>query len=162
MTLDSSTSARRAPTTYLLLLLGLVFAYGGATIDPASNCDESGRECAPWLVPVAFWVGVVTTLMAAALWLHNPRWGLRVDTVERRLYWWDGRIGAGLRSVSLDELASIRLASLDDERDVLHFEDGQGQRLPAPSTDLLPANRERWLQALQQRFPHLRVAVERR
>ena len=57
--LQYSKSARSDWQTYLALLVGMVFTYAGATIDPASNCDASGRTCAPWLVYVAFGMGLL-------------------------------------------------------------------------------------------------------
>ena len=59
------TSGRKDFRLYALLAFGLVFAFAGATIDPATNCDESGA-CAPWLVPVAFWMGVLATVAGLA------------------------------------------------------------------------------------------------
>jgi hypothetical protein len=38
---------------WLLLAFGLVFFGAASMTDPAENCSGDGRECAPWLVPIA-------------------------------------------------------------------------------------------------------------
>ena len=57
--LRHTSTSRRDVRVYGMLLVGAMFVYAGLTLDPASNCDASGRQCAPWLVPVAFFMGVV-------------------------------------------------------------------------------------------------------
>lgn len=65
--LVQSSNSRRDPTVYMLLLVGAGFVYTGLTVDPASNCGLGGGECAPWLVPVAFAIGIVLAGLAMAM-----------------------------------------------------------------------------------------------
>lgn len=161
MKLERSMSARRDFRSYALLLVGLVFAWTGATVDPATNCDESGRECAPWLVPVAFVLGVLATLSGTALLLGNRQWGSRVELAQRRLVWWDTRVSPDPGSLLLDEVARIRVCPDSDSADSVFFFDRDGARLPVPQEEIFPTPCEAWARDLAARFPHIVVEVER-
>jgi len=65
-------SARTDWRMWLLLAFGLVFLWVGSVIDPADNCSEDGRECAPWLVPLAQGFGALVALAAGTNVLANP------------------------------------------------------------------------------------------
>ena len=90
--LEYSMSARRDARTYLVLLVSLGFLFAGATVNPDSNCDASGRDCAPWLIPVALWMGGVGTAMGLGYLAFNRKWGSRLDMAQRRLVWWDSLV----------------------------------------------------------------------
>ncbi len=60
-------SARTDWRMWLLLAFGLVFLRAGSVIDPADNCSDDGRECAPWLVPLAQGFGALVALAGAVL-----------------------------------------------------------------------------------------------
>ena len=66
--LEYHMSARRHYRTYLVLAFGAFFMFTGLTVDPATNCDESGRHCAPWLVYVALGMGVLAR--SAVAWMY--------------------------------------------------------------------------------------------
>ncbi len=50
-------SARKDWVIWAFLLFGLIFAYAGWMVDPASNCNNS--ECAPWIVYIGRWIGTL-------------------------------------------------------------------------------------------------------
>lgn len=161
MKLERSMSARRDFRSYALLLTGLLFAWAGATVDPARNCDESGRECAPWLVPVAFVLGVLATLAGTALLVGNRQWGSRVDLAQRRLLWWDSRRSPAAGSLLLDEVARIRVCPDSDSADRVLFFDHDGAPLPVPPEEIFPTPCEDWARDLAVHFPHIDVEVQR-
>ena len=78
---------------WLLLTVGLIFFGTASTIDPAENCSEDGRECAPWLVPLAGGFGALVALGAGLNMLANPNRGSLLDPATGDLVWWQGRIG---------------------------------------------------------------------
>ena len=82
--LEYQMSARRHYRTYLVLLFGAFFMLAGLTVDPATNCDESGRQCAPWLVYVALGMGVLAVAAGVGLWGANRRWGSRLDLAQHQ------------------------------------------------------------------------------
>jgi hypothetical protein len=151
-------SARRDARFYLLAAVGLVFAYAGATIDPASNCSEGG-ECAPWLVPVAFIMGVAAVLAGIGMLWANPRWGCRVDVSTRMLVWWNDNLAPGEHRIPLDLIGTVRVRYGIDERDIFLF-DRQGQPISFPRDEVTPyTRREDWARALAALAPHIKVEV---
>ena len=78
---------------WLLLAVGAMFFWAGSTIRPEENCSEDGRECAPWLVPLAQGLGALVALGAGLNMLANPRRGSLLDPATGDLVWWQGRIG---------------------------------------------------------------------
>jgi hypothetical protein len=158
-TLTFACSARRDFRAYLLTAAGLVFAYAGATVDPASNCSESG-ECAAWLVPVAFWVGVFVAIAGAVNLWRNPRRGSRVDLAGRLLVWWNDHLAPTPQRLPLDEVAAIRVDTRGDD-DRVTLLDRDGRALPFPKDEVIPWPYAGWAEALARHFPHIRVDILR-
>ncbi len=156
-TLDYSRSARTDFRFYGLLLVGLVFIYAGVTIDPASNCSEDG-QCAPWLVPIAFGMGVLAALAGAANLSANPKRGSRVDGKARQLLWWNDHLSPGIHAIALDDVARIRVETgWDDHRIYLIGHDGKP--LAFPRAEIVPWPYADWARTLAARFPHITVEV---
>jgi hypothetical protein len=145
---------------YLLLLVGGMFVYAGLTVDPASNCDPGGRECAPWLVPVAFVMGMVMAGTALAMLVHVRRWGSRLDLDARTLWWWDDEIAPGEQAITLDRIARIRVQRPDESDDRVFLYDHEGAPLRFPPERGVPYDAVQWAQDLAGHFPHIRVDVE--
>lgn len=160
MQLEYSLSARRDFGSYALLLIGLVFAWAGATVDPAKNCDESGRNCAPWLVPIAFCLGVLAATSGMALLVKNYKWGSRLDLAQRRLYWWDTRLSPEVHSILLDEVARIKVRTVSDDSDKMFFFDRDGAMMPIPEQQIFPVPLEAWARGLLTYFPHIVIETE--
>jgi hypothetical protein len=146
------TSGRRDFRMYGLLGVGLVFVYGGATIDPATNCS-SGGECAPWLVPVAFWMGVLATLGGGAALLRNPRRGSRIN--QR----WDEAHSPDVRSLKLADVAVIRIDASSDTSTVMLF-DRRGELMPYAGAEVTPWPFADWAHGVAKRYPHIRVEAD--
>lgn len=151
------TPGRRDFRMYALLGVGLVFVYAGATIDPATNCSSEG-ECAPWLIPVAFWVGVVATLGGLANLVRNPRRGSRINTRTGELMWWDEAHSSELRSLKLADVAVIRVDNSSDSSTVRLF-DRSGALMPFAGAEVTPWPYESWAQRVAKLYPHIRVDV---
>ena len=152
------TSGRRDIRMYGLLGVGLVFVYAGATIDPATNCS-SGGECAPWLVPVAFWMGVLATLGGAAALLRNPRRGSRINQRTGELMWWDETHSPDVRSLKLADVAVIRTDTSTDTSTVMLF-DRQGELMPYAGADVTPGPYPKWAHGVAKLYPHIRVEAD--
>ncbi|MBK6744643.1 MAG: hypothetical protein IPG66_17455 [Hydrogenophilales bacterium] len=157
--LGRSMSARRDARVYILLGLGLVFALAGVTIEPGTNCSESG-ECAPWLIHVALVVGVLVSLSGIAMLLANRQWGYRLNMDERRLYWWDTSRSPEPRSLVLDDVSLIKVRVVCEGSDHVFFYDQAGNLLPFPSEGVSPPACENWARDIGDRFPHVKVEVE--
>lgn len=155
-----SSSTRTDLRVYILLLVGGMFVYAGLTVDPASNCDPSGRECAPWLVPVAFLMGVAMTGMALAMLVHVRRWGSRLDLEARTLWWWDDEIAPGEHAIALDRIARIHVRCADESDDRILLYDQHDAPLRFPSERGVPYDAVQWAKDLATHFPHIRVDVE--
>lgn len=160
--LEHAQTSRRDFRSYALLTLGLVFVWAAATVSPASNCDESGRGCAPWLVPLAGLLGLLACAGGVALLLRNHRWGSRVDQRTGQLQWWDTRQSSTSHHVALDDIVRIELRTNTDSSDALFFYDAHGARLPIPKDDVFPHPSEPWARALVARCPHIVLAVDPR
>ncbi|WP_369981451.1 hypothetical protein [Xanthomonas bundabergensis] len=158
--LEHSMSARRDFRLYLVLLLGAVFMVAGLRLDPARNCDASGRECAPWLVPVAFGSGVLAVVASLALWVRNRKWGSRLDLAQRRLLWWDSSVSSATHGIALDDVARITVQRPSDSNERIVFHDRAGAPLRFPAELALPYATERWARDLVVHFPHIVVDVE--
>jgi hypothetical protein len=159
-TLDYSMSARRDWQTYLALLVGMVFTYAGATVDPASNCDASGRSCAPWLVYVAFGMGLLAIAAAVGLWGANRRWGSRLDLAQRQFIWWDTAVSEDPQHIALDAIGRIKVVRPSESRDQLHFYDRQGALVPFTDKHVFPCNVQDWARGLAVHCPDITVEVE--
>lgn len=151
-------SARTSLHYWALLALGLVFAWAGSTIDPLTNCSEDG-ECAPWLVPVAQWMGFAAALAGVGhLWV-NPRRGSRIDADSGDLIWWQNRLasweGDGGR-IHPSRIGRVRIIS-DSDSDEVHLYDLNGERQAFFDTDVIPWPYDRWADRLAAQWPHIVV-----
>lgn len=158
--LEYNISARRDIRTWMILLVGLGFLAAGATVDPAANCDESGRQCAPWLIPVAFWMGVVGTSMGLGLLAFNRKRGSRLDFAQRRLFWWDSAVSGDTHSIALDDVARIRVQQVSESDDRIFFYGHDGELMRFPDERAIPYDMERWARDLAVHFPHISVEIE--
>lgn len=150
-------SGRRDFRIYLMLAFGLIFVWAGATVDPAANCNESG-ECAPWLVPVAFWLGVLVTLAGVMGLLRNPRRGSRIDARSGELEWWNEAHASLKGRLALADVAVIRVDTASDTSTVKLF-DRHGELMPFGGTEVVPWRLEKWARDVAQRYPHIRVEM---
>ena len=107
--LEYHMSARRDFRTYLILAFGACFVMTGLIVDPATNCDASGRQCAPWLVYVALGMGVLAVAAGVGLWGANRRWGSRLDLAQHRLLWWDNAMSEEPQSIALHTVSKIKV-----------------------------------------------------
>lgn len=157
--LERSMSARCDARVYILLALGLAFALAGVTVEPSTNCSESG-ECAPWLIHVALAVGVLASIASIAMLMANRKWGYRLNMDERRLYWWDTNRSPEPRSLLLDEVSLIKVRVVSDGSDQVFFYDQAVNLLPFPSEGVAPPACENWARDIGGKFPHVKVEVE--
>lgn len=151
------TSGRKDFRLYALLAFGLVFAFAGATIDPATNCDESGA-CAPWLVPVAFWMGVLATVGGLTGIVRDFRRGSRINVRTGELVWWNEIHPSASGSLKLSDVAIIRVDASSESTTVMLL-DGQGQLLPFAGVEVLPGRLEQWARGVAKLQPHIRVEL---
>ena len=151
-------SARGGFTAWAMLLGGLLFVFAGYTVDPLTNCDESG-ECAPWLVPLAGIMGWGATTMAIGLLLANPRRGFAIEAATGDLVWWKNRTmrsDGDMGRVHPSRIVSIRLDQRG-ENDRLSLYGEEGERLAYFDEELVPWPYDRWAQRFQRAYPHIRV-----
>lgn len=151
------TSGRKDFRLYAVLCVGLVFVFAGATIDPATNCDESG-ECAPWLVPVAFWMGVVASLAGLTGIVRNFRRGSRINARTGELHWWNEVHESASGSLNLADVSVIRVDTSSDSSTVKLL-DGKGGLLPFAGTEVLPSRLEQWARSVSKMQPHIVVEL---
>lgn len=158
--LVKASSSRRDPKVYLLLLAGAVFLYAGLTVNPADNCGLNGRQCAPWLVPLAYVIGTVLTGLALAMLVHARNWGSRLDLDAGMLSWWDSDLQPAERVIALEQLGCIRIQRREERADriFLHARDGSPLRFPAEGA--VPYNPEQWAHDLAGHFPHIHVELD--
>jgi hypothetical protein len=150
-------SGRRDLRHYVMLAFGLVFTFAGLTVDPATNCSESG-ECAPWLVPVALGIGLLVSLAGAIGILYNPRRGSRINVRTGELMWWNEVHPSACGSLMLADVAVIRIDTGSDSSSVVLL-DAKGAAIPFGGTEVIPARIEPWAREVQARHPHIRVDV---
>ena len=158
--LRQSSSSRRDIGVYGMLLVGAGFIYAGLTVAPASNCDASGRECAPWLIPLVFVMGFVFAGAALGMLVHARHWGSRLDIEARTLWWWDNAAGPGERTIALDDVARIRVQRPDESEDRIFLYKKDGTLLHFPSERSVPYDAIQWARDLAGHFPHIQVDVE--
>lgn len=158
--LEHAASYRRDLRVYAMLLVGAGFVYAGLTVDPATNCDESGRECAPWLVPVALCMGVAFAGAALAMLYANRRWGSRLDLARGQLLWWDNAAAPGTHAIALEAIARIRVQHPDESEDRLFLYGHDGARIRFPEERAVPYAPAQWARDLAARFPHIEVVEE--
>ena len=150
-------SGRRDFRFYALLAVGLVFAFAGAVVDPATNCDESG-ECAPWLVPVAFWMGVLASVAGLMGIVRNFRRGSRINVRTGELQWWNEVHASASGSLMLADVAIIRVDTSSDSSTV-RLLGKRGETLPFAGTEVLPGRLEEWARGVAKMQPHIRVEL---
>lgn len=156
-------SARTDYRMWLLLAFGAFFFWVGSITDPRDNCSEDGRECAPWLVPLAQGLGALVGLGAALNMLANPNRGSRIDPATGDLVWWQGRVGA----VGGDEgrihpsrIGRVRIIRQDESDDSVSLYDLGGERLAWFNEEVIPWPYERWAEKLAVQWPHVVVEIE--
>lgn len=118
---------------WMLLLVGVAFAYVGYTLDPRDNCADNG-ECAPWLVPIALVVGIIAIMGALSHLIVNPQYGSYVDVGAGELVWWEGRVRDGRTQgegrLPLAQIARVRIVGGGDSKDELFLYGRDGRLLP--------------------------------
>ena len=155
-------SARSDVRMWVLLAFGVAFFWAGSMIRPEENCSGDGRECAPWLVPLAQGFGALVALGAGLNMLANPRRGSMLDSATGDLVWWQGRIGhAGgdegrIHPSRIGKLRIVRESEGDDE---VHLYDIDGNRLFWFDHEVIPWPYERWAAKLAKLAPHIEVEV---
>lgn len=158
--LEYSKSARRDLRTYLILGFGAFFMLAGLTVDPATNCDASGRECAPWLVYVALGMGVLAVAVGVGLWGANRRWGSRLDLAQGRLLWWDDAVSDQQQSIALHAVSKIKVQHHSESSDRMFFYNQDGVLMRFTDEHAVPYNFEQWARDLSIHFPHITVEIE--
>ena len=151
------TSGRKDLRFYAVLAVGLMFVFAGATIDPATNCDSSG-ECAPWLVPVAFWMGVIAAVSGAVGLIRDPRRGSRINARTGELMWWNEVHASASGSLNLADVSIIRVDTSSDSSTV-QLLGGKGELLPFGGTEVIPWKLEEWARGVARLQPHIRVEL---
>jgi len=152
-------SARTDYRIWLLFLVGMAFAVTGSLVDPAQNCNDSG-ECAPWLVPVAKWMGVIFALGAGGQLLGNPRRGSRLDPETGDLVWWQNRFGVTGNNegrIHPGKIGRILIAQRDEQDDLVRLYDRDGKAQAFFDNEVIPWPYETWAARLQRRWPHIVV-----
>ncbi len=152
-------SARRDVRWWALFLIGAVFMYAGSVVDPQSNCSEGG-ECAPWLVPVAYLVGMVAAAAGAGHLWANPRRGSCFDPLTGELVWWQNRTfrHSGVEGrIAPERISRIRIVPQDDSADAVHLYDLGGERQPYFDSEVIPWPYDRWAGQLAARYPGIRI-----
>lgn len=151
------TSGRKDFRLYAVLAVGLVFVFAGATVDPATNCDDSG-ECAPWLVPVAFWMGVLASLSGMVGLIRDFGRGSRINARTGELMWWNEVHASASGSLNLADVSIIRVDTSSDSSTVKLL--GQkGELLPFGGTEVVPWKLEEWARGVAKLQPHIRVEL---
>lgn len=154
-------SARTDLRIWGILLAGIAFFATGVMVDPMKNCDAAG-DCAPWLVPVAKWLGAGAMLIAAGqLWV-NPRRGSRIGPETGDLIWWQrrslGHAGVGGR-IHPSRIGAIRILRRGESADEVHLYDLDGERQFWFDAEVIPWRQEAWARSLAAGWPQIRVEV---
>ena len=158
--LEHNMSARRDIRTYLVLVFGVFFVAAGLMVDPATNCDESGRQCAPWLVYVAFAMGMVAVAIGVGLWGANRRWGSRLDLAQHRLLWWDNAVSEEPQSIALNAVTKVKVQRHSESSDRLFFYGLDGALMRFTEERAVPYDYETWARDLATHYPHINVEIE--
>jgi len=151
------TSGRRDFKLYAVLAVGLVFVFAGATIEPARNCSEDG-ECAPWLVPLAFWLGALASLLGAMGLIRNPRRGSRINARTGELMWWNEVHASASGSLNLADVSVIRVDTSSDSASV-QLLNGKGEVMHFGGVDVVPWRLEAWARGVAKLQPHILVEL---
>lgn len=151
-------SARKGVMFWAMLLVGAAFLYAGYTVDPQKNCDETGKECAPWLVPVAAMAGwFIVAAALGQLWV-NPRRGYQIDAQTGDLVWWQSRTSrtqGDMGRIHPSQIASIRI--IYDDGITLSLIGQDGERLAFFDEELVPWPCDSWAETFQRAHPHIHV-----
>ena len=153
-------SARTDFRMWLLLVFGAIFFWAGSVIDPEKNCSDDGRECAPWLVPMAQVFGALVGLSAALNMLANPNRGSLIDPATGELVWWQGRIGTSGGDegrIHPTQIGKVRIVREDESDDAVHLYDLEGSRLFWFDQEVIPWPYDNWAERLAARWPHIEV-----
>lgn len=154
--------ARTDVRMWFLLVLGIIFFWTGSMVRPEENCSEDGRECAPWLVPIAQGLGALVGLAALANMLANPRRGSFVDPATGDLVWWKGRIGTAGGDegrIHPSRIGRMRIVKQDESDDEVHLYDLDGNRLFWFDHEVIPWPYERWADKLAKAWPHIEIEI---
>ncbi|MFT3986244.1 hypothetical protein [Aestuariivirga sp.] len=152
-------SARSDFRIWLMLLVGIGFFWAGITVDPDTNCDDSGN-CAPWLVPVAKWMGAVfATMGLCALWV-NPRRGSCIDAASGHLRWWQSRAPGFSNmegSIVPSRIGRIVIVNKSEGDDKAYLYDLDGASQAHFSGECIPWPYQNWARRLAAQWPHILV-----
>ena len=151
-----SRTARSDWRIWVMLIVGAIFAYLSFTVDPVTNCDESGN-CVGWVVHVARALGLFFSFAGVALLAGNHRRGSGVDPQTGELVWWYGKPKHPKRH-PLQDISRIRVDIGSDSDDV-HLYDGAGGRIGFTGTEVIPWPYQDWAQRLTERYPHIKLEV---
>jgi hypothetical protein len=157
--LPYSTSGRRDPKIWVMLVFGLIFAWLSFQVDPQMNCDESGN-CNSWVVHIARAIGSLSAFAAVAILIGNTPRGSGIDTRTGELVWWHGRNGEAER-LSIEKISRIRIDLDSESSDDIHLFDQGGDRLPFAGTPVIPWPYQDWAERLIERYPHIKLEVRR-
>ncbi len=154
-------SARRDIRIWGLFLVGICFFWAGSVLNPAENCNSQG-ECAPWLVPIAQWMGAAFALAGAGALAANPRRGSKIDVLTGELVWWQNRIGPksgdGGRIHPLN-ISRIRIESQNDADDLVSLYNLKNERQPYFDAEVIPWPYAAWAERLTRQWPHIKVEL---
>lgn len=142
----------------MLFIVGAMMFMATFYADPR-NCDESGRHCAPWLIPIAKVVGGAFGLLGAAKLVANTSSGSAIDPKTGDLVWWQERAGAsGGRGgrIHPSEISRIRIRS-DSDSDEVSLYDRGGERQAYFDGEVIPWPFEKWAKALAEKWPHIQI-----
>lgn len=160
--LSYHSSARRDIRPWAMFVVGTVFAYGGWSIDPLTNCSEDG-ECAPWLVPIAFVMGSGLGIIGLAMLIANPKRGSHIDEATGELVWWQDRFSGSKSAkegrINPAEISRIRIVKQSDSADEVHLYNMAGERLHYFDEEVIGWDKEGWAKAMADRCPHIAIEV---
>lgn len=155
-------SARTTFVTWAMLAVGLAFLWAGTTIDPQSNCSESG-ECAPWLVPIAQGIGALLAASALGqLWV-NPNRGSMIEPQTGDLVWWQRRTSThpgDQGRIAPARIATVRIKRQSEGNDEVHFYDHDDVRQAYFDSEVIPWPYDQWARRLAKHWPHICVEDE--
>jgi hypothetical protein len=154
-------SARSDLRFWALLVIGGVFAWAGLTIDPATNCSESG-ECAPILVPIAAVIGIASVIGALARLAVNPSSGSLLDLDRGELSWWQNRSSSNPGDggfIALQDVALLRIEKESEGPDGVHLYNLDNKRQHFFDSEVIPWRYEEWGRKLVAAAPHIKLEV---
>lgn len=156
-------TARKGVMFWAMLLVGAAFLFAGNTVDPQKNCDETGKECAPWLVPLAAGAGwLIVAAALGQLWV-NPRRGYSIDAQTGDLVWWTNRTSrtqGDMGRIHPSQIVSVKIIENDDST-TLSLIGQDGERLAYFDEELVPWPCDSWAETFQRAHPHIRIDKKR-